>query len=162
MSNLVCSQQKKLPQIIFLLLILILIPGRALPQCELLAHPNRDTTRNNSLASVFFEFKGKVYFSAFDQMGYALYCTDGTPDRTLCLTRDIIPGAFAACGEWLYVYGSKPQYTKNYDNPWAKYAIWRMKADGSERQKLTDLFRPYSMNYNQTFLWSAGNRVYYS
>lgn len=161
MSNLVCSQQRKLPLIYFLLLVLIVIPGRALPQCELLAHPNRDTMRNNSLASTFFEFKGKVYFNAFDDMGYALYCSDGTPDGTRCLTRDITPAGFTSCGDWLYVYGSKPQYTKNYDNPWAKNAIWRMRADGSERQKLADHYRPYSVNYNQTFLWSAGHRVYY-
>ena len=162
MSHPLCGQYRKLPLILLALLALFIIPYPARSQAELIAHPNQDTTRNTSVASVYYEFQGKVFFNAFDQMGYALYCTDGTPAGTHCLTRDITPEAFTSCGDWLYIYGSKPQYDKIYDNPWGKFAIWRMKADGTERQKLVDLFRPYSMIYEEFRLWASQERVYYS
>jgi len=162
MSSLPCVQHRKLPRITLSLLIL-LVPSLPLKsQVELITHPAQGTTRNNSLASAFYEFSGKVFFNTVDPIGPALYGTDGTPAGTVCVTRDITPIAFTSCGDWLYVYGSKPQYEKTYDVPWGKYAIWRMKADGTERQKLVDLYRPFSMNPQEVFLWSSQERVFYS
>jgi ELWxxDGT repeat protein len=105
----------------------------AFAQVELIAHPNQDTTRVSGPGSTFYEFQGKVYFNTSDQLGGALYVTDGTTAGTRCITRDIYPMGFTSCGGWLYVYGSKPQYSQLNDNPWGKFAIWRMKADGSDR-----------------------------
>jgi ELWxxDGT repeat protein len=133
-----------------------------LSQVELIAHPDQGTRRSSTVSSVFYEFQGKVFFNTVDQMGYALYCTDGTTSGTICVTRDITPMAFTSCGDWLYVYGSKPQYSAIYDNPWGKYAIWRMKADGTERSKLVDLYRPYSMIFQEFFIWSSNDKIYYS
>ncbi|MFH0761420.1 MAG: T9SS type A sorting domain-containing protein [Bacteroidota bacterium] len=162
MSYLICVQHRKLPQITLSLLILLVTSQPLKSQVELIAQPDRGTTRKNSVASVFYEFEGKVFFNTVDQTGYALYCTDGTPAGTVCVTRDITPMAFTSCGDWLYVYGSKPQYAGTYNIPWGKFAIWRMKADGTERQKLVDLYRPYSMYFQEVFLWSSQERVYYS
>jgi ELWxxDGT repeat protein len=162
MSHPLCCRHRTLTLILLSLLVLFGLPRMAKTQVELVAHPNQDTTRNNSAASTFYEFQGKVYFKAFDHMGYALYSTDGTPAGTACITRDITPLAFTSCGDWLYIYGSKPQYASGYDIPWGKYAIWRMKADGTERHKLVDLFLPYSMYSYEVFLWPSSDRIFYS
>lgn len=37
-----------------------------------------------------------------------------------------------------------------------------MKADGTERRKLVDLYRPYSMHPPGVYLWSSQEKVYYS
>ena len=162
MSQLLCNLHRKLSRSILLLLTLLATTNPLLSQVELIAHPDQGTRRSSTVSSVFYEFQGKVFFNTVDQMGYALYCTDGTTSGTICVTRDITPMAFTSCGDWLYVYGSKPQYSAIYDNPWGKYAIWRMKADGTERSKLVDLYRPYSMIFQEFFIWSSNDKIYYS
>jgi ELWxxDGT repeat protein len=131
-------------------------------QVQLVAHPNQDTTRMDAIYSTFFEFKGKVFFSARDNIGNALYCTDGTSDGTHFITRDLDPQAFISCGEWLYIYGSKAQYHIPWWNSFGQYAIWRMRADFSECQKLADLYKPYDMSPHSFLWWSANDRLFFS
>lgn len=112
MSSLPCVQHRKLPHITLSLLILLATSNPLRSQVELIAHPAEGTTLDNSLASVFYEFSGKVFFNTVDPIGPALYATDGTPDGTVCVTRDITPIAFTSCGDWLYVYGTNPSMKK--------------------------------------------------
>lgn len=149
----------------FFLALLALLLAASYPiqaQVQLVAHPNQDSTLLNGVYSVFYEFQGKVYFSARDNIGNALFDTDGTSSGTHLITRDFEPEAFSSCGDWLYVYGSKAQYSIPWENPFGQYAIWRMRADGSECQKLVDLYKPYSMYAHSFHLWSANNRVFFS
>jgi len=151
-------------KLLFLILPALLL-AMTLPidaQVQLVAHPNQDTARMDGTCSPFYEFKGKVYFSARDNIGSALFCTDGTSEGTILVTRDLYPHTFTSCGDWLYIYGSKAQYNIPLWNQFGQYAIWRMRADGSERQKLADLYLPYSMTAYSSFLWSNGERIFFS
>lgn len=122
-------------------------PAKA--QINLITCPDHGSVHSGTTASNFYEFQGKVFFTAVDQIGSALYYTDGTPEGTevlpwndhqLCHIHDVhfwqhalyFVASHPETGEALYRYelpgtlGTEPELITNtidgihvYPNPTA-------------------------------------------
>jgi|GEM_PF-2884770 ELWxxDGT repeat protein len=129
-------------------------------QVELVAKPNNGKQRKGVSSPWFYEFKDQVYFKGADNISPGLFYTDGTEDGTKCLSRDFHPVTITSCGEYLYVMGSKAQYNQIFFNPFCQYAIWKIKYDHSEIEKVIDIYRGYgAWGFS---MWTEGNRIFFS
>src|SRR5689334_18077450 len=78
---------------------------------------NENAPNEGSIPSSPCEFKGQVYFRAFDWVnGYELYRTDGTKEGT-ALFKDLNPGSGNSTPSYMTVAGDKMFFSAS-NAPW--------------------------------------------